>query len=69
MVPTALPYYNKDGIRIMFRGAENFGDGSYDQFNAMHVFSIRSKFILPFKHITCVKEIDCDALYLRIFEN
>lgn len=79
MIPTALPYYNKDGYRIMFRGAENFGEGSYDQFNAMHLFSIRGKFILPFRHIICIpkedsrpeilKEIDCDALRLRIFEN
>lgn len=51
----ALPYY-KDGKRIMFRGAENFGEGSYCKIHGKHMFNLAGDTIIPVKLTNTVKE-------------
>ena len=43
---TAMPYHKGDR-RIMFQGCNNFGEGSYNKKHAMHVFSLKGRFIIP----------------------
>lgn len=40
MKKTALKYTDKEGKRVIFRGAENFGKGSYDKAAGKHIVPV-----------------------------
>ena len=74
---TALPYYH-DGKRILFRGAENFGPGSFCPVSRMHIFKLRGGCVLPCKVISLAKDevssrtdpsMLVDGIIIKLFEN
>lgn len=77
MNTTALPYF-RDGKRILFPGAENFGPGSFCPVSRMHTFKLAGRCILPCKIISLAKDsvssrlddsVEVKGILIKLFEN
>lgn len=78
MNKTALPYNDPNGKRVMFRGCENFGIGSFDPVSRMHLFSLTGNNIIPCRFTSCAKDIistrfndakTYNGMVITVFEN
>lgn len=55
-IQSAMPSY-QDGKRILFPHCENFGPGSYDPHQSLHIGVMRDGYIIP-----CESHIYSDAI-------